>query len=254
MSSPNNFTVEVCVDQTESAIAATENGASRLELCAAISEGGITPPMSLLQQVIASTPLPVHMMVRPRGGDFLYSSKEYDRMKHDIVHAAGAGATGVVFGILRDDGSVDMERCRRLVQLSRSMHITFHRAFDMTSDPYTALEEIISLGVDTILTSGHRRTVTDGMEVIRELVKRADNRIDIMAGGGVNKMSAYLLYKAGIRSFHFTARKSVADIMKYRNPSLPSLTGGVECDQYEFDSEKMQAIIKTLTQTACNGY
>lgn len=254
MSSPNNFTVEVCVDQTESAIAATENGASRLELCAAISEGGITPPMSLLQQVIASTTLPVHVMVRPRGGDFLYSSNEYDRMKHDIVHASGAGAEGVVFGILRNDGSVDMDRCRELIQLAKPMHVTFHRAFDMTSDPYTALEEIISLGAETILTSGHRRTVTDGMEVIRELVKRADNRIEIMAGGGVNAMSAYLLYKSGVRSFHFTARKPISGIMSYRNSALPSLTGDEGCDRYVFDREKMQSIIKTLTQTACNGY
>lgn len=254
MSSPNNFTVEVCVDQTESAIAAAENGASRIELCAAISEGGITPPMSLLQQVIASTTLPVHVMVRPRGGDFLYSSKEYDRMKHDIVHAAGAGAAGVVFGILRNDGSVDMNRCSELIQLARPMHVTFHRAFDMTVDPFHALEDIISLGADTILTSGHRSTVSDGLEVIRELVKRAGNRIGIMAGGGVNAMSAYLLYKAGVRSFHFTARKPVSEIMSYRNPSLPSLTGDEGCDRYVFDREKMQAIMKTLTQTACNGY
>jgi copper homeostasis protein len=246
----NNNIIEVCADGYEMSNDAIRAGASRIELCASLSEGGITPPLSLTEKLCKSAGAPVHVMIRPRGGDFLYSDPEFELMRADIVHAKKAGASGVVFGILLPDGSIDIARCHALVELAHPMKTTFHRAFDMTSDPFLALEEIITLRFDTILTSGLWQTAEDGLEMIRELVKRAGERIEIMAGSGVNASNVMLLHEAGIRAFHFTARKRIPGKMQYRNEALHSM-GPVsvagEYDVYRFDENKFLGVVNALT-------
>lgn len=247
---PDDMTIEICTDSLVTTLAAQHAGATRIELCAALSEGGLTPPFSLMHQVCDTVKIPVHVMIRPRGGDFLYTGEEFELMKADIAHARKAGAAGVVFGILRSDGSIDRDRCLELVRLAAPMDVAFHRAFDMTSDPFFALEEIIEIGCHILLTSGHRQTAEDGLELIRELVKRAGNRIEVMAGSGVNATNAMLLHIAGVRAFHFTARKKVDGGMQYRNEALQSMGNNMDYDEYGsyvFDEEKVRGVFKALT-------
>lgn len=241
----SNLITEVCVDSYDTAVVAAKYGAARIELCAALSEGGLTPPHSLMQKVCHDLSIPVHVMIRPRAGDFLYNSSEFDLMKSDIKTAAAVGASGVVFGILNADGSVDIMRCRTLIELAKPMQVTFHRAFDMTVDPFLALEEIITLGINNLLTSGQRQVAEDGLEMIRELVKRANNRLTVMAGGGVNSGNIMLLHEAGVKAFHFTCRKKVPGGMHYRNEALQSMGSSQsagEYDIFEFDCDKMESI------------
>lgn len=241
--------IEICADRLNTALAAEQLGATRLELCAALTEGGLTPPQSLTEAVCSQLRIPVNVMIRPRSGDFLYDDAEYRLMEQDIRYAKKAGASGVVFGVLLPDGSVDKDRCRTLIALADPLKVTFHRAFDMTSDPFLSLEEIISLGVDTLLTSGHRQTAEDGLELIRELVKRAAGRITIMAGGGINATNAPLLAEAGVRAFHFTAGRQRSGQMKYRNEALDtlgSITVPGEYDLTEPDRDKVSGILQSL--------
>ena len=241
--------LEICVDSVEAAIRAQKVGAGRIELCSSLLEGGLTPPLSLVQMVCESVEIPVHVMIRPRGGDFLYSDAEFHQMKLDIKYFSEMKIKGFVFGILFSDGTIDSERCRELLGMCNPLHVTFHRAFDMTSDPFLALEEIIALGADTILTSGHRQIAEDGFELIQELVKRSGSRISIMAGGGVNASNVQLLHEAGVKAFHFTARKKVDGQMKYRNEALQSIGSQFlysEYDNFVFDEDKVLGIIKHL--------
>jgi len=241
--------IEICVDSVDSAVRAQNAGAGRIELCSSLLEGGLTPPLSLVRMVCESVEIPVHVMIRPRGGDFLYSDAEFQQMKKDIHHFSKGNVKGFVFGILHDDGSIDDDRCRALISICKPLHVTFHRAFDMTSDPFLALEEIIALGANTILTSGHRQIAEDGFELIQELVKRSGARISIMAGGGVNASNVQLLHEAGVRDFHFTARKKVDGKMKYRNEALQSIGSQFlysEYDTFVFDEDKVHGIIKHL--------
>jgi len=238
--------IEVCVDSYDTAIAAAKAGATRIELCAALGEGGLTPPVSLIQKVCHDVTIPVYVMIRPRPGDFLYSHIEFELMKADVAAAIRAGAKGVVFGILNADGSVDISRCRTLMDLAKPLKITFHRAFDMTADPFLALEEIITLGFNNILTSGQRQVAEDGLEMIRELVKRAGQRLTIMAGSGVNSGNIVLLQEAGVKAFHFTCRKKISGGMQFRNGALQSMgpvTSAGEYDIFEFDKSKMESIL-----------
>jgi copper homeostasis protein len=248
----NKILIEVCTDGFDMSNDAIHSGASRIELCSSLIEGGITPPLSLTEKICKSAGAPIHVMIRPRGGDFLYSDSEFELMRTDIIQAKKAGASGVVFGILLPDGSIDIKRCEVLVELALPMKCIFHRAFDMTSDPFLALEEVITLGFDTILTSGQRQTAEDGLEMIRELVKRAGDRIEIMAGGGVNSSNVMLLHEAGIRAFHFTARKRTAGKMQYRNEALQSM-GPVnmagEYDIYCLDENKLHSVLTALNES-----
>ena len=249
---PSDMTIEICTDSLATSLAAETAGAGRIELCASLIEGGITPSFSLMQKVCSTVAIPVHVMIRPRGGDFLYTEAEFELMKDDILHARKAGASGVVFGVLRSDGSIDRERALELVELASPVKAVFHRAYDMTSDPFFALEEIIAIGCQIVLTSGHRQTAEDGLELIRELVKRAGNRIEVMAGSGVNASNAMLLHIAGVRAFHFTARKKVDGGMHYRNEALQSMGNNSEYNEYGiyvFDEEKVKGVFKALTGT-----
>lgn len=245
----SDIITEVCVDSYDTAVAAAKSGATRIELCASLAEGGLTPPYSLMQKVCHDVNLPVHIMIRPRSGDFLYNHNEFELMKADVANAISAKAAGVVFGILNADGSVDILKCRTLIELAKPLKVTFHRAFDMTVDPFLSLEEIITLGVNNLLTSGQRQVAEDGLEMIRELVKRANNRLTVMAGGGVNSGNVLLLGEAGVKAFHFTCRKKSPGGMHYRNEALQSMgssTSAEEYDIFEFDKQKMESIQRAL--------
>ena len=210
--------LEVLVDSVESARAAASGGADRLELCQNLFEGGTTPSAGLLATVRRAVDLPCQVMIRPRGGDFLYSECEFEVMRHDLLVARELGAAGVVLGLLRADGTVDSERTLELVNLARPMTVTFHRAVDMTRDPLEALETLIGIGVDRVLTSGGEATVLEGLETIAEMIRKAEERIIVMPGGGIRERNVERVLKAtGARELHVSASGSVASGMEFRN-------------------------------------
>lgn len=248
MSSLNKYLLEACTDSIADSVEAEKCGMHRIELCSALEVGGLTPPLSLMEGVINNVSIPVHVMIRPRAGDFLYSDEEFNLMLLDIRHAKKAGAAGVVFGILTSDGSIDVERTRKLISEARPMKVTIHRAFDMSVDPFLSLEALIGLGADILLTSGQRQTAEDGLDLIKELVKRSGDRIQVMAGSGVNGGNVKLLASAGISHFHFTVRKPVAGPMKYRNEALTGMGSDArdEFVRYIFDEGKVKEIWSAL--------
>lgn len=210
-----DFKFEVCANSVESCIAAQEGGANRVELCAGIPEGGTTPSygeIKIARRLLSSTLL--HVIIRPRGGDFLYSPLEMERMKEDIRICRKLGADGVVFGCLTAEGDVDIEKNKELIECAEGMSVTFHRAFDRTTDPMKALEDIISLGFDRILTSGQQPKAIEGTGLLATLQKKASGRITILAGSGVNEDNILKLYRTtGIHEYHFSARVSVESKM-----------------------------------------
>lgn len=179
--------IEICLEGAESVLRAEEGGADRVELCSDLFEGGLTPTLGTFRVARRLATIPINCMIRPRGGDFCYSDIEYEVMLDDVRTFKEAGASGIVFGILTPEGDVDIERSRRLIEAARPLPVTFHRAFDMTRDPYKALEDLIALGVDRILTSGQEATVPEGAELLAELVSLAGDRVIIMPGCGITE-------------------------------------------------------------------
>jgi copper homeostasis protein len=213
--------LEICVDSVESAVAAEQGGAQRVELCSALAEGGLTPSAGLIREVRSSVGIGVHVMIRPRGGDFLYTDNEYKVMQDDIAFAAQCGAHGVVFGLLTADGNVDALRTRALVQLAQPMEVTFHRALDMTRDPSSALEAIIESGADRVLTSGAEPTALLGHNRIQIMMRAAGSRIKIMVGGGVRPQNVReIAARTGAVEFHAALRKAVESPVTFRNRKL----------------------------------
>jgi copper homeostasis protein len=216
-----DLTFEVCVDSIESAMAAQDGGADRVELCSDLLEGGLTPSYGMLRVAHESLRIKIMAMVRPRGGDFCYSDPEFHVMQHDIEAAKKIGASGIVLGLLNPDGTIDVDRTRKLVETARPLPVTFHRAFDMTRDPGDALETLITLGVDRVLTSGQEASVIEGLEVIAELVKRAAGRIVVMPGGGITDRNVGKVVAAtGVTEVHFGGGETVEGRMRFRNPRV----------------------------------
>uniref|UniRef100_UPI00398EAC30 copper homeostasis protein cutC homolog isoform X1 n=2 Tax=Pristiophorus japonicus TaxID=55135 RepID=UPI00398EAC30 len=210
--------MEVCADSLESAVNAERGGASRIELCSGLMEGGITASIGLLQVIKQYVRIPVFAMIRPRGGDFLYTDSEIEVMKADIKMAKANGVDGIVFGALREDGHINTEVCMDLIAESRPLPVTFHRAFDMVQDPITALECLISLGFERVLTSGCDSTALEGLPTIRRLVEQAKRRIIVVPGGGITERNVQrILEGCGAREFHCSARSSRDSLMKFRN-------------------------------------
>ncbi|MGL6267965.1 MAG: copper homeostasis protein CutC, partial [Chitinophagaceae bacterium] len=179
------YTLEVIAYHIESCIIAQESGADRIELCANPGEGGTTPSYGMIRAAKAKCSIPVFVMIRPRGGDFLYTDEEFRIMRDDIIQCREYGCDGVVLGLLKADGSVDINRTKELVQLAYPMEVTFHRAFDRVKDAHQSLEDLIDCGCTRILTSGLKPNAAEGVSLIRELVELADERIIIMPGSGV---------------------------------------------------------------------
>lgn len=224
------YKFEICANSVASCIAAQEGGADRVELCAGIPEGGTTPSFGMIWNARESIDIALNVIIRPRGGDFLYNESELAEMLFDISAAKELGVDGLVFGCLNPDGSVDMENMALLMEAAGDTPVTFHRAFDHTSDPFKALEDIISLGCRRILTSGCRPTAMEGAEMLAQLVEKAGDRIIIMPGCGVNESNiAEIARLSGAREFHFSAREFVESSMVFRNPKVAM---GSEEDPY----------------------
>lgn len=197
--------VEAYVDQLQTALAAATNGAGRLELCGP-GEGGLTPSPALLVEVLDAVRIPVHVMIRPRTGDFVYSADEFVAMKDRIAMVKAAGAAGVVFGITHADGALDVARMAELVALVRPMRVGIHRAFDRAPDPYVALDQVIALGIDVVLTSGHAASAEQGIPTLARLVTRAAGRTVILAGGGVRTPNVRrIINETGVHEVHARA-------------------------------------------------
>ena len=210
--------IEVCLDSADSAVAAQQGGAGRVELCDNLLEGGTAPSAGMIAATREAVDIAVHVMIRPRGGDFCYTDVEFEIMKYDIERAKQLGANGVVFGLLRPDGTIDMERSAELLQLARPMSVTFHRAFDMTRDPFEALDTLIDLGVDRILTSGQEPSVFEGTDLIRQLIERAAGRLTIMPGCGITLKNIHrVIEETGATEFHVAAPAAQASSMSFRN-------------------------------------
>ena len=215
--------LEVCTDSIESAHIAQVAGAHRIELCTCLAEGGMTPSPALISKTREIVSIQVYVLIRPRGGDFLYSDTEREMMKNDIHYCGQNECDGVVIGMLRPDGHVDREHCRELVQIAQtySMGVTFHRAFDRSNDLFQAMEDIIDLGCERILTSGGYNTAIEGTDVLRQLIEQAGNRITIMPGSGITSENAgNLIQTTGLKELHGTFRSFYASGMQYRNEKL----------------------------------
>ena len=210
--------IEVCVDTVESALAAQAGGADRVELCDNLFAGGTTPSAGAMALARERLQIKLHVIIRPRGGDFLYSELEFAIMRRDIEVAKELGADGVVIGMLTAGGEIDQARAAQHMELARPLSVTFHRAFDVTRDPFAALETLIELGVDRVLTSGQEDSVAEGAELIAELVRRAGERIIILPGGGFNERNlARIVQQTGVREVHVTGFANVESGMRYRN-------------------------------------
>jgi copper homeostasis protein len=206
--------IEVVAYNIEDAIKAADKGAHRIELCASPAEGGTTPSFGTISAVKEILSIPVHVMIRPRGGDFIYSETEFESMKIDIEICKKLNVDGVVFGILNNGSKVDVERCKVLVELARPMTSNFHRAFDRCDDSYTALEDIISCGFKRVLTSGKAESAIDGCALLSELVKKAGNQLMILPGGKVRKENFVgLVNLTKANEFHTSAIDDLENIL-----------------------------------------
>lgn len=246
---PQPILFEACVDSVESAMAAQEGGADRVELCADLLEGGITPSTGLLYLTRQHLQIPIHMLIRPRGGDFCYSDSEFNVMRLDIEIAKQCGANGVVFGILKPDGKVDAGRTATLVALARPLSVTFHRAFDMAEDPIQALMAVINLGIERVLTSGQAASALEGTKLIGELVERAGERIIIMAGAGVNEENVgQIIQSTGVKEVHGSLRASRESSMQFRSPHCSMSSAIIPSDYQRFitDAERVRTLVKTI--------
>lgn len=244
---------EVCVDSVAGVSAAREAGADRVELCASLIEGGITPSLGAILVARKLADITVHVMIRPRGGDFLYDTDEVAAMEADIATVKSAGVDGVVFGALTRDGRIDREVTERLITRARPASVTFHRAFDMTPEPILALETLIELGVDRVLTSGQEPTAYEGAERIAELVKAAVDRIIVMPGGGITQRNVGKIVAVTKASeIHFAARSPAASGMRFRRPEV--FMGGElrppEYDRFETNTNAVANIITAANKAA----
>jgi copper homeostasis protein len=225
------MTIEVVVYNIESALKAQEGGADRIELCDNPGEGGTTPSYGTIELVRQNVGIDVYVMIRPRGGDFHYTSYEFHSMKRDISQCQKLSVDGIVFGILSPDGTLDKKRCKELINQARPLKVTCHRAFDMSRDPFEALEDCIEVGFDRILTAGQRAFASDGAELIGELIRRANGRIAIMPGSGVNENTVEsILSVSNATEIHFSATAFKDSQMIYKNDLIESMgsEGGSE--------------------------
>ena len=241
--------VEICVDSLESALAAQRGGAHRIELCSGLIEGGTTPSAGLISSVRREISIPMFVMVRPRAGDFCYRNPDFETMKQDVLTAKQLGADGVVFGILREDGRIDIERTRLLVDLARPLKVTFHRAFDMSRNLGESLEAVINAGPDRVLTSGGEARVEEGISAVRALVQAAAGRVAIMAGAGITESNAQrVLAETGTRELHASTSMTVPSGMLYRNTRISM--GRVKGQEYQYfavSEEKVRSLVRAAT-------
>ncbi|WP_439152239.1 copper homeostasis protein CutC [Winogradskyella sp.] len=235
--------LEICANSYQSAKNAKEAGAHRIELCQELSVGGITPSFCLLKQVTENLSIPVFVLIRPRGGNFIYSDDEFKIMKQDIQVCKDLGFQGIVSGVLSNDQAIDIKRTQELIALSRPLEFTFHRAFDEVKNHKEALQQLIDIGVERVLTSGKEKSAEEGLEVLKELNEIANGRITILAGGGINAKNAIKFKNAGLKEIHASASlrlHSVQASQLEENNSLFSMPLTYS------DSKKIKAILDAI--------
>ena len=231
------FQLEICAFNLRSALIAQKAGADRIEFCADPAAGGTTPSYANIMAARTHLSIPLYPIIRPRTGDFLYTKEEYEIMLEDILQCRKLGCDGVVVGMLRADGSIDKERCSKIVELAYPMGVTFHRAFDWCSNPFEALEDIIEIGCERILTSGQQPTAAQGASFINDLVRQSENRILIMPGSGVRAANIReLAEKTGAVEFHSSARTQVQGQMEFVQPAMQDDLSLPLCNEKEIES------------------
>jgi copper homeostasis protein len=243
------FEFEVCANGLASVIQAERGGATRVELCAGIPEGGTTPSLGTIvasREYLKDKQTKLHVIIRPRGGDFLYDKYEISTME-EIFMLQGY-VDGFVIGCLNADGSIDVDLCKSLMDLAKGKSFTFHRAFDMCSNPLRAIDQLAELGIQRILTSGARATAEEGIPQLKLWQRHAEGKIKLMAGGGVNETNIKRIYEeTGITAFHFTAREKIESKMEYRNQEV--YMGVEDADEYSYEittEERVRRIISQL--------
>lgn len=241
----NGYWLEVCSNSSYSAIQAQRGGASRIELCQNLENGGTTPSYAQIKRTRELLTIGIHVLIRPRGGDFVYNDADFEEIKEDIKVCKALGCDGVVIGVLKPNGTVDLDRNKELIDLAKPMTTVFHRAFDRCDDPFQALEDVISLGFDRILTSGLRSTAHEGKELLKALVKQAAGRIEIMPGAGVNAGNIKeILSYTGVKSIHSSAKIVVDSKMKYHS----GLFEGMNEPSMETSAEKVIELCDLLQE------
>jgi copper homeostasis protein len=243
----NEILLEVCADSIQGAIIAQSAGSQRIEFCANLSEGGITPSPAQIEIARKLLNIKLYILVRPRGGDFLYDDTEFEIIKSDVHFCGKTGCDGIVIGLLNANGTIDKERSRELIRIASqyAMGVTFHRAFDRSNDLFLALEDAIDLGCERILTSGGYDTALEGADVIRQLIEKANNRIVVMPGCGVTPQNAnQLIQKTGLKELHGTFRTYYPSQMQYRNTKLSHQKE--EYGLWLTDADKIKSILGNL--------
>jgi copper homeostasis protein len=232
--------IEICVGDLQSALEAGKGGADRIELCDNLLVGGTTPSAGTIREACRRLSIPVHVLIRPRAGDFLPSESELAAMRSDILTARDLGAAGVVFGVLQPDGTIAREQTARLVELARPMSCTFHKAFDQVAEPEEVLDVLIELGIDRVLTSGGRPTALEGVPVLKSLVERADQRIAILAGGRLAAENlGEIVARTGVREVHLGS--AVTRTITSRMNLAPN--DGSEIHWTGVDADRVRAIV-----------
>lgn len=247
----NQTLIEACVDSVESAMEAFRGGADRVELCSALSEGGLTPSIGTIKLARQNIPAGLHVLIRPRRGDFLYSDPEFRVMLNDIEQCKNLNVNGIVTGILLRNGGIDKLRMMEIVKISRPMTITFHRAFDMCNDPFTAIDELYKIGIDRILTSGLMQKAIDGADNLKKFVEYSSGRIIIMPGSGVRVENIkQLKNETGASEFHVSGKEIFESEMSFRNQNL-SMSNMTILSEYQTErtiSRKISEIVKEANQ------
>lgn len=251
--SKHPFKIEICVEGIDGLVAAQQAGADRAELCASLLEGGLTPSLGVIREALRIATIPFHVIVRPRGGDFLYSELEFCSMIEDVKALRDMGVVGVVIGCLTSDGQIDEARTKALVDAARPMKVTCHRAFDMTRDYREALEALIRVGVDRVLTSGQRDTALEGSDILKDTTALADGRIVVMACGALDAGNiAQVRTTTGVDEMHFAALKTLKSGMGFRNPHVGM--GGTAIErEYEITLTDVEAVRATIAAARAVG-
>lgn len=246
------YLLECCVDSVQSALLAEQGGADRLELCSNLVIGGTTPSLSLYEEIRKRSDIRIHVLIRPRFGDFLYSQEELAVIAGDIRRFRQASAQGVVIGCLTPDGELDMENMRVLMDAAQDMSVTLHRAFDMCRDPFRALEQARELGVNTILTSGQAQSCLEGVSLLEELAQKAGPDLTILAGAGIHADAVrLLLQKTSLTAFHMSGKRILESGMHYRNANVSmGLSGMSEYEIWQTDPEAVRQVRLLLEQAA----
>lgn len=244
------YTLECCVDSVESAIAAKKGGADRIELCSALVIGGLSPSQALYRKIREQVDIPIRVLLRPRFGDFCYTDFEHEILKEEIRSFRKLGADGIVIGTMKPDGTLNLEQMKELMEEAQGMPVTLHRAFDMCQDPFVTLEEAKKLGISTILTSGQKNTCVDGVELLKELVEKAQGETEILIGGGVDaSVLPMLSEKTKAKAYHMSGKISMESEMRYRKQDVSMGVASVsEYEIWRTSEKRVREARKVLEQ------